>query len=216
MELGLPQPKSYCPRKVRKPTLIRKLSRDATKENPPTQNQLTKKHQVSRTTVRRIIHEDLNLKTFKKTKVHALKPHHKEIRKTMSRKLYLDHLSRKKSEFMVTLDKALFITQDSKKSRRICYSRSRKDMEEFVREKSERFSDKVMVVGAMSGRGTFNLIRVPPKVKINVKYYIEEDLRPILEVVVPRRYSEDTSKVFLHHDAASSHTANITTQYSSE
>lgn len=89
-------------------------------------------------------------------------------------------------------------------------------MENYVCEKSEKFADKIMVVGAMSGRGTLPLIRVPHNVKINAKYYIEKVLKPLLEIEVPKLYGEDTSKVFVHHDAASSHTARITAQYAAE
>lgn len=215
-EMGLPQPANAYPRKVRKPTLIRKIAREAAKENPPTQNQLAMKHKVSQRTIGRIIHEDLQKKTYKKTKVHALKPRHKQIRKSTSRKLYRGHLAGKKSEFAVTLDEALFFTQDCNGTRRICYSKSKIEVEKYICERSEKFSDKVMVVGAMSGRGPLPLIRVPHNVKICAKYYIEEVLRPLLEKEIPKLYGEDTSKVFVHHDAASSHTANITTQYAVE
>jgi len=60
------------------------------------------------------------------------------------------------------------------------------------------------------------LIKVPPKVKINARYYIDFVLKPILEIHVPRLYKKDTSKVIVHHDAASSHTARITQEYAKD
>jgi len=86
-------------------------------------------------------------------------------------------------------------------------------MEKFVCEKSEKFAVTVMVVGAMSGRGTLPLIRVPHNVKINATYYVLEVLKALLEEKIPKRYRGEAHKVFFHYDAASSHTARITTQY---
>ena len=70
-----------------------------------------------------------------------------------------------------------------------------------------------MVVGAISGRGVLPLIKVPQKVKINAAYYIDFFLKPLLEVHMPKLYGKDTSKVVIHHDAASSHTARLTQKY---
>jgi len=81
-----------------------------------------------------------------------------------------------KSKFVVTLDEALFYLSDSNGTRKICYSRKQEEIEEYVTQKSERYGDKIMVVGANSGRGTLPLIKVPPNVKINSKYYVDHVL----------------------------------------
>lgn len=73
-----------------------------------------------------------------------------------------------------------------------------------------------MVVGAIGGRGTLALIKVPPKVKINADWYITHVLKPILEIHIPHKYGKDTAKVFVHHDAATSHTSNKTEQYTDD
>ncbi|OXA63296.1 hypothetical protein Fcan01_00857 [Folsomia candida] len=56
---------------------------------------------------------------------------------------------------------------------------------------TEKFCNKFMVVGALSGRGLLPLIKVPKKVK-------------------------DTKKVIVHYDAASSHTALLTQDYAKD
>ena len=73
-----------------------------------------------------------------------------------------------------------------------------------------------MVVGAMSGRGAIPLIAVRTNAKINSKYYVDNVLKRILEENVPVLYPGETSKVFVHHDAASSHTAKFTQGYAKE
>lgn len=213
---GLDPPPNRMPKKVRTPGLIKKVDLCTRKANPPTQTQMSKRFGVSLATVNKIIHKDLSKKTRKKTVCHVLKDSHKVNRKTRCRRLYEEHLAGGKSEFVVSLDEALFYLQDCNGTRRICYTKTREEMEEFVYQKREKFADKFMVVGAISGRGVLPLFKVPPNVKINAKYYQEHVLKPLVEVHIPALYGEDTSKVFLHHDAASSHTARLTTQYANE
>ena len=73
-----------------------------------------------------------------------------------------------------------------------------------------------MVVGALNGRGRPPLIQVPQNVKVNSNYYVEEVLKALLEFHVPKLYGEDTPKVFVHHDAASSHTSRATSLYAED
>ena len=73
-----------------------------------------------------------------------------------------------------------------------------------------------MIVGALSGRGVLPLIKVPRNVKINADYYIQHVLKPICEIHLPKLYPGELHKVFVHHDAASSHTAKKTDAYAKE
>ncbi|OXA42093.1 hypothetical protein Fcan01_23296 [Folsomia candida] len=81
---------------------------------------------------------------------------------------------------------------------------------------TENFCNKFMVVGALSGRGVLPLIKVPQKVKVTTKYFIDFVLKPLLEIHVPKPYGKDTKKVIVHHDAASSHTALLTQDYAKD
>ena len=213
---GVPVPPKCQPCSVRSSKVIQKVALLVKKENPLSQREIAKRTGVSARTVRRIIHEDLGKVTRKKALVHVLKPKHVQNRKTNCRKLYETKLAGQKSEFAVTLDEALFYLQDCNGIRRICYVDSPEEVEKFVVEKQERFGDKFMVVGARRGRGVLPLVKVPKNVKINAEWYIGRVLKPLLEVEVPKLYGEDTHKVFVHHDAASSHTAWITTAYAQD
>jgi hypothetical protein len=73
-----------------------------------------------------------------------------------------------------------------------------------------------MVVGAMCGKGVIPFIKVPPKVKVNSKMYIEQILKPILEVHIPRIYGDEVNKVIVHHEQASSHTSKKTQAYATD
>ncbi|CAG7821911.1 unnamed protein product [Allacma fusca] len=82
--------------------------------------------------------------------------------------------------------------------------------------KRERFGEKMMVAGAMSGVGVLLLIRVPPKVKFNAQYYMDQVLRPLLEDGIAQLYGEDSANVFVHHNAARFDTARLTEQYAKD
>jgi hypothetical protein len=206
-------PKNVYPCKKKTPALLRKINALTNKENPPSQNVMAKKLGISQGYVNRIIRKDLGKIVRRKVKVHRLKESHKKNRKTNCRKLYEGHLAGTRSEFVVTLDEALFFVQDCDGTRKICYTKDRKEAHKYVYQKHEKFSDKLMVVGAMTGRGVIPLIPVRTNAKVNSKYYVDNVLKKILEEEVPRLYPGELEKVFLHHDAASSHTAKFTQQY---
>lgn len=198
------------PRPVRTKPLVSKVKRLATVENPPSQRKMARMCGTTLKIVNNIIHEDLDLITRRKTKVHKLNEYHMKNRKTNARKLYEKHLAGTKWQYVVTLDEAWMYLTYTNGTRKICYVKRGKNMpEEWVRECSESFPKGFLVVGAISGRGPLPLIRVPVNVKVNADYYIEYVLKPIINEL-KIMYPGELHKVFLHHDKASSHTAKKT------
>jgi len=156
----------------------------------------------------------LKLETKNKTRVHKLTAEHKKNRKTNCLKLYENYLAGQRSEYAVTLDEALVYLEDSNRERRICYLKQGERVpESWVMEKDESFKKGFMVVSVITGRGTVPLFRVPSQVKINAQYYVDYVLKPLFTIHLPRLYPNEMNKVFFHHDKASSHTANLTTDY---
>lgn len=213
---GLAAPKnSYQPLKLNS-NKLNIINRMTSGPHPKSQTEIANRVGVTQQRISQIAKEKLHKKVFKKRKVHRLTESHKANRKINSRKLYERHLAGKKSEFVVTLDEALFYAQDSNKTSEIFYSRHGKEVENYVCEKRERFCDKLMVVGALTGRGTLPLIPVRNNAKVNSKYYVDNVLKRLLEEELPNLYPGELDKVFVHHDAASSHTARFTQQYAKE
>lgn len=194
---GFSTPPKPHPRPKRTKALLRKIDLLTSKENPPSQDCMAKRFSVSQRTTGRVIHKDLGKKTHQKHELHVLGESHKQNRKRNCRKLYEEHLAGGKSNFVVTLDEALFFLDNCNGARKICYTKTTEEVEKFVVQKHEKFSESFMVVGAMSGRGVLPLIRVPSKVKMSAKYYVEHVLKPLCEVQVPALFGDDTSKVFV-------------------
>ena len=112
------------------------------------------------------------------------------------------------------MDEALVYLEDSNPERPICYvNQGERVPESWVMEKDESFKKGFMIVGVITGRGTVPLFRVPSEVKINAQYYVDYVLKPLFTIHLPRLYPNEMNKVFFHHDKASSHTANLTTEY---
>ena len=99
--------------------------------------------------------------------------------------------------------------------RKICYVREGQDVPKDWVVDHENFFKTFMVIGAITGRGTLRLIRVPKKVKVNAQYYIDDVLKPLLEDL-PRLYPGELSKVKVHHDKATSYTARKTKAYATD
>ena len=201
----------------RTPEMIKKIKDYVTKENPMPYRDIKKETSLSLQTINKIIHQDLNLKTRKKVKVHRLRPEHKKNRKTNCRKLYEKRLAGDRSEFAVTLDEALIQLDDSNGQSKICYiKRGEQVPESWVLEKDESFKKGFMVVGIITGKGTAPLIRVPSATNINAQYYVDYVLRPLFTKHLPRLYGKDINKVFFYHNKASSHTADLTEDFLEE
>lgn len=210
--IGLLSPVKEQPRKTVTPSIIKKVDILTSKENPPSQREISRLVKVSQSTVHRII-RSLNKKLRRKTRVHKLKPHHMRVRKTTCRKLYENLLAGRKWEYVVTLDEAMFGLQNCNGKRKICYIRKGEEIPEDWYVDKDNFHVTFMVVGALTGRGTRRLIRVPKKVKVNSDYYITRILKPLLEVELPKLYPGELSKITVHHDQAPSHISKKTALY---
>ena len=162
-------PRNSYPSKKKNSATLKKIDRLTDKANPPTQREIANQCQISKSYVNTIIHQNFEKTVQKKAKLHTLKPSHLANRKTNSRELYEGHLAGKRSEYVVTLDEALLFVVDCNRSRGICYTKDRKRVSNYVCQKKEKFSDRFMVVGAMTGRGVIKLIPVRSNAKINFK-----------------------------------------------
>src|SRR5713101_3479745 len=179
--LGIAKPRQIHPRPKRSKTVLQKIEPLFKRQNPSTQRSIAKHLNMSLATVNRAIHQDLNYKTIKKRKVHRLNTQHKKNRKTNTRSLYEMHLAGLKSEYVVTLDEALFYVDDCYGKRKIGYVRKGFSVpDDWVFQNKESFKKGFMAVDCITGRGTVPLIRVPTKVKITRQYYVDYVLKPIL------------------------------------
>lgn len=201
-------------RLVRTKKFIRQIKNEITKENPKSQRNLAILYKTSAKTINKTIKEDLSMKAMKKGKVHSLNKEQMKNRKKNSRKLYENYLAGDKWKYCVTIDEAFFYLNNSYHQSDICYvNKEKNESILWSRTKTETFSKKLMIVGIMCGKKVLPLIKVPIKTKINSSYYIKYVLKPLVEKHLPFIYGNNLSKVYIHHDKATSHTSTQTLNY---
>ena len=211
---GQEKPKNQYPCTKRTPAMVKKIGSMVKGENPATQRAIASETGLSLATVNKVIHQDLGLDKRKKYKVHRLTPLSRQNRKTNCRFIYENHLAGDRSEYAVTLDEALIYMKNVNGKRKICYvKQGEKVPHNWVFERDKSYSKGFMVIGILTGRGTVPLFRVPTACKINAEYYVEYVLKPLFHEYLPALYENEMDKVFFHHDKASSHTAELTTEF---
>jgi hypothetical protein len=197
--------------KVRTKQNINKIAKIINVENVPTQFHMAKLLKTTPTTVGKIIHHDLGLKTKFKRKVHRLTLKHQQERKTNARKLYENHLSGEKWKYVVTIDESWVYLSDCNQKRKIYYSKPGKNnIGKWPLEAKESFSKGFMVVAGFCYNGKLEIRKIPSNTKVNSEYYQSHVLGPIWHNEIPKLYGSEVNKVWFHQDKASSHTSHST------
>ena len=83
--------------------IITKIKGYVNKKNPDTYRYIKNKTGLGLGTIHKIIHQDLSLKTRKKTKIHPLTPKNRQNRKTNCRKLYENYLANHWARYYSTI-----------------------------------------------------------------------------------------------------------------
>jgi len=87
----------------------------------------------------------------------------------------------------VTIDEALFSLQVTNWVRRAYYAtNAEKNSRNLMLSREDDFFKHFIDVGAMLGRGVPQHIKVPKKVKLSAKYYVDRVLKPLLELNFPK------------------------------
>lgn len=200
------------PRNAKKPKMTkRQLSTLKTllfMVNPPSQVQMARRFQVSRSTIQRMITK-LGMRLVVKPKCHAISD--KTIKKRFERswKLYMKLKNDNWKKF-ITSDECLFTVDQLGGQTRVQYisrDQIRSDAEVFT---AASHPASVMVWCAMSSRGLLKPVFVKPGVKINSHYYIDNVLKKLPKEA--KRLFPDGDYIF-HQDSAPAHTAKITLEF---
>ena len=203
-------------RHVRTTQLVNRIKSRIIGENPKPLKTIAREMDISRTTLARVVYEDLKLRKKKKRQVHVLTEANIENRRLNSLKLY-NKIRGHKSEFAVTIDEAMFYYIPGQHLADVVYLRPGEEMPpEFVKQCHAIQPKHVMVIAGMTGRGPLRARIVPEKTKINADYYRDHVLKPIFQKELPKIYPGELDKVFFHQDKAPSHMAHKTFKYLEE
>ena len=201
--------RSGRPRTVRTPDMIKRV-RERVRRNPQqSPNKIAKGVKTSRSSVRRMIVDDLSLRPFKKRKVHGLTTTQKNKRRDLAKQLLSRHAG-ESLDLIVFSDEKLFSVQETHNNQNVrIYAVSFDDVPEHLRTVS-RFQGEpsVMVWAGISKKGKFPLIFIEPGVKVNAEYYLDQVLKKVVKPYGDTIY-KNGHWVF-QQDSAPAHKAKVT------
>jgi transposase len=187
-----------------------KIIRERIRRNPATSaRKLARNLNIPKTTVLRVLHEDLKLKAYKKQKVHGLSAAQKLARVKKSKELLAWHAG----DEVLFSDEKLFLLQEThnQQNNRIWSV----TLADIPRDKLavSRFQNvsRVMVWGGISKTGKLPLLFIESGVKINQSYYIEHVLERHVLAHVKEMYGDDY--FIFQQDSAPSHKAKNTQKW---
>lgn len=196
-------------RSVRTKDLVKKVRKKILRNNKRSARILAREHNISRSSMRRVLKEDLGMKPLKKTRTHGLTIKNKQDRKQKCKEL----LRRAATSNIVFSDEKLFLLQPSLNAQNDrVYAASIEDIPEddLAVERFQNVSS-VMVWAAVSADHKFPLVFVEKGVKINAAVYEEEILRKNLLPHAEAVFG-DEPWVF-QQDGAPAHRANKVQQW---
>ncbi|XP_031638913.1 uncharacterized protein LOC116351025, partial [Contarinia nasturtii] len=174
---------------VRTKDLVKKVRDKIRRNNKRSARILAREHNISRSSMRRVLKEDLGVKPFKKTRKHGLTIKNKQDRKQKCKEL----LRRRATSNIVFFRRKVvsFAAKSHAQNDRV-YAASIKDIPEddLVVERFQNVSS-VMVWAAVFAGHKFPLVFVEKGVKINAAVYEEEILRKNLLPHAEAVYEEE-------------------------
>lgn len=206
------RPKPGRKRCVRTPRVIKVVRERIRRGCDRSARKMAAELNISRESVRRILRKDLDMKAFKKRKIHGLTEATKQKRKQRSKLLLSWHAD---SEIFFS-DEKLFVLQAPHHTQNDrLWGVSISDIPKHKRNVPRyQNSSSVMVWGAISRKGKLPLVFIDKGVKINAKYYLEEVLQKRLIPAVQQMYG--TEYYCFQQDGAPAHTANLVQKWCEE
>lgn len=189
-----------------------KLIRERVRRNcERSARQTAKDLEINRETVRLILHNNLNMKPYKKRKIHGITAAAREKRKKRSQHLLSWHAE---SEIIFS-DEKLFVLEEKFNVQNdrlwaVGIEDIPKDKRNIPRYQN---ASAVMVWGAVSRSHKFDLVFIERNVKINSNYYLDVVLQKNLLPELKRVYKNEY--YCFQQDGAPSHTAKIVQEWCS-
>lgn len=182
--------KSPGPRPALNSRQINCLKNELLKENPKTQKALASQFNMSRGSVQRYI-EKLGMKKVKKPKVHAITQRNIELRRLRSLALS-NRLNGIQWENYLTSDEAWVYSTPNQGTRDIQYISRSQTQKNAAVQAHVAHPQSCMVWLVISSKGVISAYFVPPKVKINIHFYVDKILKHM------KRYGQKIPKLGLY------------------
>ena len=188
---------------------IRRVDKATSGANPMTYTAMKHKFGLSKTTIGRILYQNLCKQKRRKVRIHALSD--AQVAKRLERcpKLH-KKISRGKWKYIISTDESWISMNNINRFRKIYWSKKGEKVPQIVKKKfATTHPKKFMFTAGICARGETAMYIVPEKTKVNRWYFIKYVLTPLVKYDIPRLYPGEEKKVVLHFDSATSHTAPV-------
>ena len=206
------RPRTGRPPTIRTRNLKAKLQKRIVRNPRRSIRKKARDFEISERTLRRVVHDDLGLKSLKRRKVHMLTTAMKQKRLDRSRALLSRATPNVLDRILFSDEKLFTIEQASNTQNDRVLSPSVKEVPENLRfiPRCQKPAS-VMVWAGISADSRTDLIFVTAGVKINAKTYRELILDPEVKHAGSKHFNNDSWT--FQQDGAPAHTANITQQW---
>lgn len=202
------RPRLGGPRTARTPQLIQKIRQRFRRKRRRSARKLAENLQTSRSTIQRVIKNDLGFKPYKRQKVHGLSAAQKRERLIRCKRLIRRFTNRRVKSIVFSDEKIFTVEEKLNKQNDRIYAASIEDIPEEIRT-VQRFQSpgNFMVWAAISTQGKFPLVFVKPGVKVDKAYYQREILQKIVKPEGKRIFKNQ--QWTFQQDSAPAHSAKI-------
>ncbi|XP_055329967.1 uncharacterized protein LOC129582479 [Paramacrobiotus metropolitanus] len=193
--------------------VIAKVKKAVSRQNPETQTRIAKRLGIARSTMQKILSENLQLKRRKKRKVHVLTEKQKQQRYDRG-KVFISYLGMFKVRMIFTMDETWVTLDDFNVQTDFYYAGGEMEVpDDWKKKPTKRWPQKVMIAVGICWNGMSRAYCVDGKAKVDAKYFVNEILSKMVNYDIPRLYGAHAKDVILHFDNARSHTAKVTQQW---
>jgi inhibitor of nuclear factor kappa-B kinase subunit alpha len=200
------------PRSARDKAMIKKVMKRFRRKRKQSARKMAPQLHISKSSLQRLIKEDLGVRPYKTRKAHGLTDKQK-INRLKRCKALLAGTHVKNLDKIVFSDEKYFRVQETHNSQNVrIYAACIQDIPEEERT-VQRFKheSKVMIWCGISKKAKFPMVFIEPGVKVNAKYYKTKILRDVVKVEGERIY-KNGDWVF-QQDSAPAHKAKKTQQW---
>jgi len=202
------RPRSGRPRSVRTTQLVQRIKRRIARNCRRSGRKMARDLQTSCTTLRRVLHEDLGLRAFKRRRVHGLTAVQKAARLLRCKRL-LRRFTNQGVKSIVFSDEKIFSVKEQLNAQNDrVYALSVEDIPQSARNVQHfQSSSNIMVWAAISSEGKFPIVFISSGTKVNKEYYREKILQKIVKPSGEQMFKN--RRWTFQQDSAPSHSAKV-------
>ncbi|KAF2886382.1 hypothetical protein ILUMI_01255 [Ignelater luminosus] len=194
------------------PEMVRKVKKRLERNPRRSGNQMAKELNISQSSIRRILQNELQVKAYKKQKAHDLTPNQKKVRFERAKELLRLAASGEFPNIVFSDEKNFPIEQfvNTQNDRVYLTERTYENLKHRLVTRSN-YPSQIMVWAAVTATGRSPLVFIEPGVKVNATYYRESVLEAALKPWARKQFGH--ADWTFQQDSAPAHKARVNQEW---